>query len=116
MILFLELEHGRRGPDLNTPFDCAALLHALEKSCALWSEAKGSCEEAYGVYKILTGMLSSFQTPSGSSYSQTTGSPDPPFEPGLSPQFQPINRSVSMEKDMFRMSNDEMDIDWVRLS
>lgn len=119
MILFLELEHGRRGPDLsNSPFDCAALLHALEKSCALWSEAKTSCEEAYRVCQILTGMLSSFQTPSGTSYPQTTGNPDPAlFEiPGLTPQFQPFHRSVSMEKDMFRMSNDEMDIDWVRLS
>jgi hypothetical protein len=117
MILFLELERGRGSPDLNTPFDCAALLHALEKSCALWSEAKGSCEEAYGVYQILTGMLSSFQTPSGSRYSPTSGSPDPPFEtPGLSPHFQTINRSGSMEKDMFRMPNNEMDIDWVRLS
>ncbi|KAK9244248.1 hypothetical protein V1506DRAFT_541930 [Lipomyces tetrasporus] len=108
MILFLELEHGRRGPDLlNTPFDGATLVHALENSCALWREARGSCEQAYGVYQILTGMLSGFQTPSaGSSYSQ---SPDAPFEiPGLSPQFQP----VSMENDMFRMLNDEIDIDW----
>lgn len=117
MILFLELEHARRGPDLDTQFDSAALLHALEKSCSLWNEAKGSYEEAYRVYQILASMLSSFQIPSGSSSSQTTGSPDPPFGiPGLSPQFQPINGSVFMEKDMFRMSNDEMDIDWVGLS
>jgi Fungal specific transcription factor domain len=111
MILFLELEHGRRGPDLNsTPFDGATLLHALEKSCKLWSEAKRSCEEAYRVYHILTGMLSSFQTPSTSNHS---GSPDPPFDfPGLSPQFQP----GSVEKDMFRLLNDEADIDWVRLA
>jgi hypothetical protein len=117
MILFLELEHGRKGPDLNSPYDCAALLQSLETSCALWSDAKGSCEQANGVYRILAGMLSSFHTPSESSYSHTTnGSPDPTFEiPGPSSQFQPVDRGMSMEKDMFRMMNGEMDmdIDWV---
>ncbi|EED14303.1 conserved hypothetical protein [Talaromyces stipitatus ATCC 10500] len=118
MILFLELEHGRKGPDLKPPYDCAVLLHALETSCALWSNAKGSCEQAHAVYQILSGILSSFQTSTGSSYSQkTNGSPDSTFEmSGQSSHFQPLDRGMSMEKDMFRMLNGEMDIDWVGVS
>lgn len=115
MILFLELEHRRRGPDMDTSSDSSALLQALEKSCALWKDAKSSCDEAWRVYQILVGMLSSFQTVAGTSSSQTQTS-EPLFEfPGLSPQFQPINGSLSLEKDLFAMSN-EMDIDWVGLS
>jgi hypothetical protein len=110
MILFLELEHRRRGPDMDTYSDSGALLQALEKSCALWEDAKSSCDEAWRVYQILAGMLSSFQTVAGTSSSQTQTS-EPLFEfPGLSPQFQPINGSLSLEKDLFVMSN-EMDID-----
>jgi hypothetical protein len=115
MILLLELENRREGPDVDTFSDNSALLQALEKSCALWEAAKSSCDEAGRVYQILAGMLSSFQTvaASGSSQAQTT---EPLFEfPGLSPQFQPINPSLSLEKDLFEMSN-EMDIDWVGLS
>ncbi|OKL63177.1 hypothetical protein UA08_01376 [Talaromyces atroroseus] len=105
-------QHGRRGPELSTPieFDCAPLLQALEKSCALWSEAKKSCEEANGVCQILTGMLSSFQTPSTT---QRRKSPDLPLEiPGFSPLFQSTDRRGSMKKDIFRNLNDEIDIDW----
>ncbi|KAK9245854.1 hypothetical protein V1506DRAFT_506084 [Lipomyces tetrasporus] len=111
MILFLELEHRRRGPDMDTSSDSGALLQALEKSCALWEDAKSSCDEAWRVYQILAGMLSSFQTVAGTSSSQTQ-TPEPLFEfPGLSPQFQPLNGRLSLEKDLFVMSN-EMDIDW----
>jgi hypothetical protein len=118
MILFLELEYGRKSPDTMPPYDCVALLQALGTSCAFWNNAKGSCEQAYAVYQTLSGMLLSFQTRSGSSYSQTTnGSPDPTFdipEPGL--QIQGADHGLFMEKDIFRMMNGEMDIDWVRVS
>jgi len=114
MILFLELEHRRRGPDMDPSSDRGALLPALERSCALWEDAKSSCDEAWRVYQILAGMLSSFETVSGTSSSQTQ-TPAPLEFPGLSPQFQPINGSLSLEKDLFVMSN-EMDIDWVGLS
>jgi hypothetical protein len=115
MVLFLELEHRRKGPGVDTSSDSGILLQALEKSCALWNNAKSSCDEARRVYQILAGMLSSLQTVAGTSFSQTQ-TPEPRFElPGLSSQFQPINGSISLEKDLFAMSN-EMDIDWVGLS
>jgi hypothetical protein len=114
MILFLELEYRRRGPDTDTSCNSGALLQALEKSCALWKDAKSSCDEAWRVYQILTGLLSSFETVAGTISSQTR-TPDPLFEfPGLNPQFQPITGNPSLEKNLFVMSN-EMDIDWVGL-
>ena len=112
MILFLELEHRQKGPDIDTSFDSGTLLQALDKSCALWEDAKSSCDEAWRIHRILVGMLSSFQTGSGTSSSQAQAS-EPRFEiPGLSAQFQQINGSLSLENDSFEMSN-EMDIDWV---
>jgi hypothetical protein len=49
----------------------------------------------------------------GTKYAQTQTS-EPPFEfPRFNPQLQPINDSISLEKDL--LSN-EMDIDWVGLS
>jgi len=113
MILFLELEYRRRGLDTNTPSESGALLQALEKSCALWEVAKSSCDEALRLYHVLAGMLSSFQPVAGTKYAQTQTS-EPPFEfPRFNPQLQPINDSISLEKDL--LSN-EMDIDWVGLS
>jgi hypothetical protein len=113
MILFLELEYRRRGPDIDTSSDSSALLQALEKSCALWEDAKSSCDEALRLSRVLASMLSSFQTVAKTSSSQAQ-TLEPPFEfPEFSPQFQPINGSLSFEKDF--MSN-EMDIDWVGLS
>ncbi|KAI9730023.1 MAG: hypothetical protein M1818_008292 [Claussenomyces sp. TS43310] len=111
MILFLELEHRRRGPGMDTSSDSGALLQALERSCALWEDAKVSCDEGWRVYQILASMLSSFQTVARTSYSQRQ-TPEPPFEfPGLSPQSQPTNIGLSLEKNLFVTSN-EMDVDW----
>ena len=115
MILFLELEHRRRGPDMDLSPDSNNLVQALEKSCALWEDAKSSCGEAWKIYQILADMLASFQDVVGSSPSRTQR-PNPPSELlGFSPQFQSINSSLSLEKDLFVMSN-EMDIDWVGIS
>ncbi|KAH6693393.1 hypothetical protein BKA61DRAFT_279693 [Leptodontidium sp. MPI-SDFR-AT-0119] len=111
MILFLELEYRRKGPDPDTSSDSPALLQALENSCALWEDVKPSCDEALRVCNILVGMLSSFHTTVGSTSSQTV-TPEPLFEyPGFNPQLQPMNGSLPLEKDFFSMSN-EMDIDW----
>ena len=107
MILFLELEHRRRDPNMDNSSDSGALLQALEKSCTLWADAEGFCDEASRVYQILAGMLSSFQTVPRTSSSQTQTS-EPPFGfPGaMSPPFLPINANQPME-----MSNEI--IDWV---
>ncbi|KAK9326963.1 hypothetical protein V1520DRAFT_91448 [Lipomyces starkeyi] len=111
MILFLELEHRRRGPDIDTSSDSGALLQALEKSCGLWEDAKSSCDEACKVHQIFAGMLSGFQSVAETN-SSLTFTPEPLFEfPGLGPQLQRINGGFSMEKDLFVMSS-EMDIDW----
>ncbi|KAE8352768.1 hypothetical protein BDV28DRAFT_148725 [Aspergillus coremiiformis] len=112
MLLFLDLEHGRRDCNSNTCSNSGDLLQALEKSCALWGKAKGTCNEAQNIYQILTSMLSSFQNVSETSSSRTQ-SPGSLFEfAGLSPQFQPFPDSLSGENALFATSND-MDIDWV---
>ena len=113
MIVFLELEHRRRDPDMErTSSDSGALLQALEKSCDFWAVAKSSCDEACRIYHILAGMLSSFHTIAGTSSSGTQTS-EPLFGfPGLSTQFPPTHSSLSLEKESCVMSN-EMDIDWV---
>jgi len=99
MILFLELEHRRKDPVKDTSSDSGALLQALVTSCALWEDAKGSCDEAGRVHQILAGMLSSFQIGVGTSSSQTQMS-KPVFEfSGTSPQFPPL-------------TSDEMVLDW----
>lgn len=117
MVLFLQLELNRTGPAIdNMPSDSAVILQALERSCALWEDAKDACEEASRLSKILRNMLSNFQTTTG------TPSSEPQLQPvetpsgfsSMSPSFQPINVGLSLEKDLFMMSN-EMDIDWVSL-
>ncbi|TAQ84990.1 hypothetical protein B7494_g6700 [Chlorociboria aeruginascens] len=112
MILFLELEHRRRGPD-DIYSDSNTLLQALEKACALWKEAQSSCDEACRVYQILAGMLSNF-LPVGTGPSQTQPSESVQV-PGLGSLFQPRSGSLDLEKDFFVMSN-ERDIDWVGIS
>jgi len=111
MILFLELEHRRRGLEMDTSPASSALLQALEQSCALWEDAKSSCDEAWRIHQILVGMLSSFQTDveTGSSQTQAPGSLSEFSASNM--QFQATNGSLSLEKDLFLMSS-EMDIDW----
>ena len=113
MILFLELEHRRGGSDMDIIPDNAALLHALEKSCAHWKSAKSSCGEALRVYEILADMLSSFHNFAARVFQ--TQAPEPIFTfPELSPQYQSKNSSLSLEKDLFTMS-DDLEVDWVGL-
>ena len=114
MILFLELEHRRGGPETDLSPDRRTLLQALEQSCALWENAKSSCIEARRVSQMLTDMLSSFQPVAGTSSSQTYVPKSIFAFPGLSPQSNPINGCFPMEKDLFPMS-DALDIDWVSL-
>lgn len=107
MILFLELEHRRRGLGIGAFSESDVLLQALEESCALWKAATAFCDEASRVYQILADMLSSFQPVAETSSSQTQTS-EPAFD------FFGIGSGggFSWEKDV--MSND-MNIDWVSL-
>lgn len=112
MILFLELEHRRRGLETDTSSVSATLLQALQKSCALWEDAKTSCDEAWRVCQTLASMLSSFQPVTGTNSSQEQ-TPVPLFElPGFSIQFPVNDSSLFLEKDL----SNEMDIDWVSVS
>lgn len=102
MILFLELEYRRRDPGLQTLLDSGILLQALEKSCALWKDAKRHCDDAWRVHQMLAGMLSGYQSASSTSSSQAQA-PESLFEfSEWSPQFPQV-----MSKDM--------NIDWVGL-
>lgn len=117
MILFLELECRRKNPDTDAVSpDSGELLQALNTSCALWEKAQTVCDDAQKTYKILSGMLSSFQTPVDSSSPSQPETPRPLFEfPGMSSSFQPGNADFSDDKDWLSMSN-EMNIDWVSVS
>lgn len=112
MILFLELEYRRKGSDIDTSSDTKVILNTLEMSCAHWRNAKSSCDEAYRIYHILNTMLLSFTKVTESTYSHTN-TPDLSHEfLTPSPQFYQTNGGISLDKDIFGMSN-EMDIDWV---
>ncbi|KAI7978206.1 hypothetical protein EIK77_009746 [Talaromyces pinophilus] len=118
MILFLELECRRKTPDTNVVSpDTDELLQALSTSCTLWEKAQTVCDDAQKTRKILSGMLSSFQTSSvdSNSPSQQPETPRPMFEfPGMSSSLQSSNVNFSDDKDWLSMSND-MNIDWVSL-
>ncbi|KAE8557032.1 hypothetical protein EYB25_001738 [Talaromyces marneffei] len=114
MILFLELECRRKMPDTTNTVSPGSddLLQVLSTSCAYWETAQTVCDDAQKTYKILSGMLSSFQTSLASSSPSQPETPRPPFEfPGMSSSLQPGNANFSDDKDWLSMSN-EMNIDW----
>ncbi|KAH8797366.1 hypothetical protein F5884DRAFT_815131 [Xylogone sp. PMI_703] len=111
MILMLELEHRQKRGPANTFPDSSAILQKLEKSCTLWEDAKGSCEEAQRVHKVMTHMISRFE-PVGGVSTSSTPIPDLVAEiPRSNPRFHSSNDSTSLNKDLYFMST-EMDIDW----
>lgn len=114
MILFLELEYRRRDSNANPSFDTGALLLALEKSYTLWLNAQSHCKEARPICQMLSGMLSSFQSVSGSSSSQTQSPGSQIHFPALSPQFEPFSGVFSYGKDTFVIP--DTDSDWVGYS
>uniref|UniRef100_A0A093XYQ6 Putative transcriptional regulatory protein n=1 Tax=Talaromyces marneffei PM1 TaxID=1077442 RepID=A0A093XYQ6_TALMA len=114
MILFLELECRRKMPDTTNTVSPGSddLLQVLSTSCAYWETAQTVCDDAQKTYKILSGMLSSFQTSLASSSPSQPETPRPLFEfPGMSSSLQPGNANFSDDKDWLSMSN-EMNIDW----
>ncbi|RAO64651.1 uncharacterized protein BHQ10_000663 [Talaromyces amestolkiae] len=113
MILFLELECRRKNSESNTFFpDTGELLTALSTSCALWEKAQTVCDDAQKTYKILSGMLSSFQTSVGSSSTSQLETPRPLFEfAGMGSSIQPGTANFSDGKEWLPMSED-MNIDW----
>ena len=114
MILFLELGYRRRDSNANNSFDTGALLLALEKSYTLWLNAQSHCEEARPICQMLSRMLSSFQSVSGSSSSQTQSLGSQIHFPALSPQFEPSNGAFPYEEDTFAIP--DVDSDWVGYS
>lgn len=117
MILFLELECRRKNPETNVVSpDTDELLQALSTSCALWEKAQTVCDDAQKTYKILSGMLSSFQTLVDSSSPSQLETPRPLFEfAGMGSSLQTGSVNFSDDKDWLLMSED-MNIDWVRRS
>lgn len=117
MILFLELECRRKTPDTNVVSSTTdELLQALRTSCALWEKAQTACDDAQKTYKILSGMLSSFQKSEESSSPSQLETPRSLFDfPGISSSLQPGNDNFSDDKDWLSISND-VDINLVSLS
>jgi Fungal specific transcription factor domain len=113
MLLFLELEYRRRSPVANAFPDNNSIFKALDTSCALWEDAKYSCDESEKLHQTLAGVLSSFQTSASSNYSSQPQTPGGLFAfPGIASPLQTYTPNLLDDKDMFAMSN-EMDIDWV---
>ncbi|KAL2867361.1 Zn(II)2Cys6 transcription factor [Aspergillus lucknowensis] len=91
MILLLELESRRRGPDTDNEISTDSLLDAFENSVALWNEAKDSCEEAHKVHQTLDSLLFGLKKPYSEAASFETVPP--------------------LDIDLFDLSNDQ-DVDW----
>lgn len=111
MILFLELELRRHNADIEASPDSSILLQALEKTCSLWAEAVGVCDDAQRVHGFLDGMLTSFNAGSGiaSTGSSQATSPEAPVESSrLSIQFNPYAFNVPLEDKL-----STVDFDWV---
>ena len=110
MILCLELEYRRRAT--NTDADDGVMLGSLEKSCEIWKDVQDTSDKARRVYRVLSGMLSSFGI-SKRNISAQDHAPELAFElPEMNPPFQFNNGTASFDGELFGMSN-EMDIDWV---
>jgi hypothetical protein len=62
MILCLELDHRRRDLAADTAPGFGTMTEALKHSCAIWYEVRDSSADARRVYRVLSGMLSSFIT------------------------------------------------------
>ena len=72
MILCLDLEHRQRDVNVEIAPDSSVLLPALEKSCEIWKDVRGSSGEASKVYHVLSSMILSFETgPAGTGSTQT---------------------------------------------
>lgn len=116
MILCLDLEHRRRGArTMDMVPESAVLLHALERACAIWKDVQGSSDEAWRMWNVLTGMLSSFEVSTGDNSSQNQAS-ESTFELlELYQRVQNTDSTPSTEEHLLETSN-EMDIDWVSCS
>lgn len=111
MILLLELECRRKTSETNMVFpDTDELLKALNTSCALWENAQTVCDDAQKTYKILSGLLSSFQTSVDFSSPSHLETPRPLFE--FASSLPPGTVDFSDDKDWLPTSED-MNIDWV---
>ncbi|KAG0650311.1 Pyrrolocin cluster transcription factor fsdR [Hyphodiscus hymeniophilus] len=121
MILFLELEHRRRASNVDTAPESGVLLDALERSCTIWKGVQSSSDEAWRVYHVLTGMLSSFlaETSDHNSQSQTLGSvaniPELEHREEIMSRPGTASGSLPLDDHVLENSND-MDIDWVGYS
>ncbi|KAL4782881.1 hypothetical protein BJX76DRAFT_358514 [Aspergillus varians] len=62
IILLLELETRRRGPEVDSEIQADTILKAFESAVGLWKDASGSCDEAWKVYKTLNNMLRGLKT------------------------------------------------------
>ncbi|EED19685.1 conserved hypothetical protein [Talaromyces stipitatus ATCC 10500] len=119
MILFLELECRRRTPDLNSVSSSNSsddILQALNTCCVLWEKAQSVCDDPQKIFKILSGMLSSFQASATSSSLSQPETTSPLFEfPGMmNLSLQHGHDTFSEDKDWLSVSNEmiEMNIDW----
>ncbi|KAL4733851.1 hypothetical protein BDV11DRAFT_175311 [Aspergillus similis] len=61
MTVVLELAMRRREPDEFSEVETDTLIQALEMSVSLWKSASGSGDESSRIYRILDGMLRSYQ-------------------------------------------------------
>jgi len=110
MILLLELELRRKSPSEKMFSTSEALLQALTESCALWSAAKDTCDEASRVYDALASRLSQFRASSPAEAG--------PYEAAYTEVIDDLAEIAppsSVAKDIFSLDDDvsAMDLDWV---
>lgn len=107
MILFLELELRRKAPSTEASPESDFLLQILEKSCACWEEAMGSCDDAERVHRFLNSMLSSFRPGD-----DTDAGPSKPVSAGT--PFELTGFDAPVGGISFREELSNMELDWVR--
>ncbi|KAK8115340.1 hypothetical protein PG999_007409 [Apiospora kogelbergensis] len=111
MTLILEMELRRRALSLDAATDDgAALMHALEQSCAYWDEAAQVCDEASKTHQSLLSLLSDLRdsmAPAGTDTSLGV-SPETPQEPSdFSPRFDGFDLVFSLDKNSL-----DAEFDW----
>jgi hypothetical protein len=113
MIIFMELELRRRGPEKETSPDSETLLRTLERSCSRWTEAVGVCDDVRKAHEFLRGLITSVDAASGTEAgSSQTMSPEAPLGfPSLSTKCDIYTGVTAIENGF-----STMEVDWVSMS
>lgn len=113
MILFMELELRKRGPEEEMSPSSDFLLRTVEQSCDHWAEAVEVCDDARRVHDLLQGMIRSYHAGS----SNEVGSSQT-ISPQASLHFSDFSTRFDARTGAILIDNSlsNMEIDWVSIA